>query len=461
MLTAIVLSMLVLVILLLARLPVAFCLAASGVTGLLVLDGVGIAMATLGRAPLQAVSNFTIIVVPLFVAMGIFATQSGLAEDGFAQISRRIGPRFPGGLGIATVVACGAFGAVSGSSIATAATIGRVSISEMVRHGYSRSFAAGVVAAAGTLGIIIPPSIALIFYGIVTGESIGAMLIAGIVPGALSATLYMVAIAILARRATSRTARGYGVDSRQAVSIINETGSAMDSHSASDSKAKPPLSLWQVIIRIGGLFGVVVAGIFTGVMTVTESAAIGALGALILLVWDRRDDPLRRIWERFYVAIQETVNTTAMIFALLVGASLLTAFFVRSRLPRELSEWLLSQPISPLLTVIFLLAILIPLGTVLDGLSMIIITMPLAHPIVTSLGYDGVWFGVLAIKMIELGLITPPVGLNAYVVAGASPDIRPEDVFRGVVPFYAIDVSTIGILFAFPAIITWLPNLMD
>ncbi len=457
---AVVAVLFLLILLLVSRVPIAFTLIACGAVGITLLDGQRVATATLARTPLQATANYTLIVIPMFIAMSVFAKHAGLAERGFDLLSRRLGA-IPGGLAIATVFACALFGAVSGSSVATVAAVGKVSVREMLRHGYDKGLATGVVGAAATLGVLIPPSIVLVLYGTITGEPIGTLLIAGIIPGILSAILYVGMIMVRVRFQPALAGRHEGrPEPRNAVRTRpNRVGTADGTNVKVPAIDKGRSGDLGVLGRVGVLFGIVVGGIYLGLATATEAAALGAFAAVLVFVMDHRRG-IESIRRRFESAIEETVNLVAMIFALVVGAILFSTFIVRARIPQSFADWAVGLGLAPLLTVALLLLLLLPLGMVLDGLSMLLITMPVLHPVAISLGFDGVWFGILAVKMIELGLITPPIGINVYVVASTADEVAVEDAFRGLAPFYIVDVLTIGALFMFPGLVMWLPSLM-
>ncbi|WP_158254009.1 TRAP transporter large permease [Cryobacterium sp. Y50] len=431
------LAVVMLLVLMFLRVPVAICLLAAGVLGLILLDGPQVASASLARVPFQAIGKTTLIVIPMFILMGMFAKESGLAERLFAVI-REKAARLPGGLAVATILACVGFGAVSGSSSAAVATVGKLSIGEMLKAGYNRSFASGTVASGGTLGILIPPSIALVIYGQVTEESIGSLLLAGIIPGILSAGVMI--LYILIRATVDKKSVGQGRGEPVAISASSSWGRIIG-----------------VTVRVLVLFGIVMGGIYTGFATPTEAAALGASAAFIMLLIDAPKTGRSR-WVAFKASVRASVKLTAMIFALLIGASIFSTFLVRSGAPRDFAEWASSFDIAPILIVMIMLLLFVPLGMFVDGISMIVIAIPLTYPVVTELGFDGIWYGILAIKLIELGLITPPLGLNVFVTAGTTRGLKVEEIFRGVVPYYLVDVAIVAILIAFPVIVLWLPS---
>lgn len=445
-----------LVLLMAARIPVAFVLLVSGAVGLLLLDGAQVAASSMARVPYQALGKATLIVIPMFIAMGMFAREAKLAERLF-ELMRRRADRLPGGLAATTIACCAGFGAVSGSSVASVAAIGRLSIGEMIRNGYRPDFAGGTVAAGGTLGILIPPSIALVIYGQVTEESIGALLIAGIVPGLISAVAmigYVVARAILDPDAVGR-------GPRRATATYRPGLGSPDDPAGSESFVDPNVggrSAIAVLSRIGVLFAIVVGGIYLGVATPSESAAFGALAAFLIMLFDLRREGPRGLLRSTSRSLRAAADLTVMIFALLLGASIFSTFVVRSGLPRDFSTWVMGMDLPSLLVVVVMLLVLIPLGMFVDGISMIVITMPLAYPLISDLGYDGIWFGILAIKLIELGLITPPLGMNVFVAASTTPGLTPEQVFKGSVPYYGVDLAVTALLFLVPTLVLWLPT---
>ena len=464
----------VFVVLLLSETPVAFTLASSGALGILLLRNADIVSASLGDVPYSSTANYSLAIIPMYILLGMFALHGRLAERVYAIASRVFG-RLRGGLGLATVGACAGFAAVTGSSVATAATIGRLSIGEMRKHGYPAPFAAGIVAAAGTLGVLIPPSVVLVFYGILARESIAQLLLAGILPGVVSVILYCIYIitrgqslvaaeqsrlsdALAVAGGTAPRAVSPGIDGTP-----NRDPAVHDQGPGDDVTAElASQSNWatiRAVLWIITIFMIILAGIYTGQFTVIESGAMGALAALVMLVTETGRSGVSAVLHRIRESLLDSAGITSMAFAILIGASIFSSFLVMARVPMRFSEWIIALDVPPLLVVIIILAALIPLGMALETLSIIIITVPLIHPVVTGLGFDAVWFGILFVKMIEIGLVTPPVGMNAYVVSGAS-GIPVETTFRGVMPFVGIDIITVALLIAFPAITLWLPQVL-
>ena len=456
------LALTVLLVLIVMRIPIALALLMSGVVGLFFLRDIGYALETASRIAYSTPARNALIVIPLFIAMGIFAKRGTFAEDAF-DIAQRLLRKIRGGLAMATVLTCAGFAAVSGSSVATVAAIGPLAIREMGRHRYSLTLAAGIVGAAGTLGVLIPPSVALVLYGIMTGESIGVLLIAGIVPGILSAIMYFGVIQLWGFRypdlvgASNHNETANSSNNPKAMNHAN----AIDEPTEAGSGEVTPAwgKLTYTVARIVMIFSVVVGGIYLGIVTPTQAAGLGAIVALLFFAVD-----LVRgrsgYWKPVKLAILESVSLTSMVFALLIGASVFSFFLVLAGVPSALTEWVVELPIPNALIVILILLAFIPLGMFLDPISMLLIAAPLVHPVVTGMGYEGIWFAILVVKMMEIGLITPPFGLNAFVVAGASKDISVERAFRGILWFLPVDIVTVLILFLFPSLVLWLPSLM-
>jgi C4-dicarboxylate transporter, DctM subunit len=431
------------VVLILIEVPVAFALIIAGAAGIAILAGPEVAFSTLSAAPYTAVAKYDLLILPMFILLGALVANAGIASRIFASANRLVG-WMPGGLGITTVLACTIFGGISGSSVADAATLGRVSISEMRAHGYSARFAAGLVAAAGMIAILIPPSIPLVIYGILTGVPIGSLLLAGILPGLLTALIFSVYVAL-----HSQFFKPGG----------NESVAWARNGNRSSSAAKLRQGgAFAGIIYAGILFLVVVGGIYAGILTSTEAAAAGAFAALLIALGMSLAER-RRLLPMLGQSVLEAAETSAMIFALLVGSTVFSYLLAYAQIPSELAQWAVSLSVSPEIVVLCFLAILIPLGMFLDGLSMLLLTVPVAYPIVQQMGVDGVWFGILVVTMIELGLITPPVGLNVYVVTGVVEDLKVEEVFIGVTPFIVLQLLITALIFIFPQISLALVNL--
>jgi tripartite ATP-independent transporter DctM subunit len=373
---------------------------------------------------------YTLSVIPLFILMGNFVARAGLAHELFAAAYAFIG-HLRGGLAHATVAACAGFGAICGSSIATAATMSKVAYPSMRKLGYSDALSTGVMAAGGTLGIMIPPSTIMVIYGIVTETSIGKLFAAGVIPGLLTAALLMLAIVVM----TSRDPE----------------------HAPAGDRATWP-QRWRALRGIWGvlvLVLLVLGGIYGGFFTATEGAGFGAFGAF-LFAWLRRT----LTWRSLFEVLVESARTTAMLFTLLIAATLFANFVNFTTLPIDLKDWITHLGLSPVMVVVAMMAIYVVLGTVMEELTMVLLTIPLFFPIVTSLGFDPVWFGVLIVMIVQIGLISPPVGMNLFVLNALLPGVGLGQIFRGCWPFVFVMVLMLGVLIAFPQLSLWLPSLM-
>jgi tripartite ATP-independent transporter DctM subunit len=410
--------------------PVAISMGAVGVLGYWHLSGWSGAAFVLGSTPFEAIFPYSFSVIPLFVMMGVFASHAGLSRSLFDVINSFIGHR-RGGLAMTTIGASAVFGAICGSSLATVATIGRVAMPEMDRHGYDQSLSSATVAAGGTLGVLIPPSILLVIYGLLTQSSIGALFIGALVPGLLGATLYALAIAVrvwmkpeLAPR-SERT--GWG------------------------GRARLLTRIWPVV----ALFGVVIGGIYLGWFSPTEAAAVGAVGAFVLAL---AMGGLTRATLKS--SVFETAALTGMIFFILIGAALFNFFLENTGLPQLLIASIENAGLGPLSVMLLILVFYIVLGCFMDSMSMILLTVPLLTPVALSMGFDLIWFGILVVTVAEIGLITPPVGMNLFVVQGTRPGLTQSTVVRGILPFIVADIFRLLLLLMFPALVLWLPAAM-
>lgn len=464
------LVLLLLIGLLLAGVSVAISMATSGIFGLIVLNGTAVTSSVIAGTSYSAVAKSSLIVVPLFILMGMLTLYSGIAEQLFG-LAAKIFRKIPGSLAISTVFASAGFSAVCGSSLATIATLGRTCITEMMRHGYSRAFAAGTVATSGTVAVLIPPSIILVLYGVITGESIGMLLLAGLIPGFVSVAILALAIVIRVKRNPSlvqqdntEVLRAMRQEDAQAARQggSSTSGGSVDLDTAEEGEGLAvvltPRSVTLAVVAVVALFTIVMGGIYTGFFTPSESAAIGALAAFVLIVAQFATRP-RQLRSNLGTALRETASLNAMIFLILVGAGIFSFFLVSAGVPAAISEFVVGLDIPPTLTVLLLLLVLIPGGMFLDSISLLVITVPLVYQPITDLGFDGIWLGILIVKLIELGMVTPPVGMNAFVAAGTVPDLEPEEVFKGLIPYYLVDVVTIAVIFAIPSLVTWLPNM--
>ena len=450
--TGVVLAVVILLFfgLLAIRLHVGLSLMASAFVGVLLLRSTGAGVSTVANQPFSTAASYSLTIIPLFIVMGIFAVRAGLAQAGFdlASVALR---RLPGGPALASLAGSGMFAAVTGSSVATVATMARVSTDAIVRAGYSIRLAAGVVCAGGTLGVLIPPSIVLVLYGVVTEESIGQLLIAGIGPGLVTIAAYAVAIVALVtwqRRRAGRVGAPIGDD---------DDGTAGSADIADVDAPEGPGRLdISGFLYLAVIFIVSIGTIYLGLATPTEAASFGAFAALIILLLRTRPPAwLHEIKE----ALTEAIGLTAMTFLLMVGAGVFTYVLALSGASSSLVGAVTDANLPPYLVLVLCLIILLPLGMFLDGISMILIAAPLLHPILTGYGFDGIWIGVLIVKVAEMALITPPVGMNAFVYSGAVREAGLGRVFRGVVPFIVADLVVVALLIVFPAIVTFLPSM--
>lgn len=412
-------------------LPVAYVLGLVGAGGLVLTRGLDPGLALMGQTAFTTVTNSSLVVLPLFVLMGGVLSTSGMARELYDGFNTFVG-RLRGGLAMATILSCGAFSAVCGSSLATTATMSRVAIPSMRSYGYEPGFAAGVVAAGGTLGILIPPSIALIIYGLLTETNIGHLFIAGVVPGILGILGYLAAVLLItARRKDSEGPKPPKPTSAQRIRALGSFG--------------PVLSLLLFII----------VGIYAGIFTAIEAAGMGA-GFAILLALARRQLNLRQLVQVLY----ESAVTTGTMLILLVGAVLFSHFLEIAHFSRTLADFIAGLQASPGWIILAILVIYIVLGCFLESLSMLLLTVPIFYPIMRDLGVDLVWFGILVVVVTEIALITPPIGLNIFVLRSVQPDIGLPVIFRGVIPFIAVDFIRLAVLAFFPGLSLFLVRMM-
>lgn len=458
-----------LIFMVLAQQPIWLALLTAGALGIYLLRDSYVMEATLGSVPLTSTATYSLIIIPMFILMGMLASKADLAEDVYA-VAARLTRRIPGGVGIATILACGGFSAVTGSSAATVATVGRISIAQMVRHGYKAEAAAAIVAVGGTLGVLIPPSVVLVVYGILTGVSIGQLLLAGIIPGIVSIIMYSVAIVALYRRGTLREIAQDALEPELVAATAGATTSSpprveAKSGRRKDADLQDPFQTPVSRRNIMGTFyvlllgGVIIVGIYSGIFTAGESGAIAAALALVILIGRYARTPKKGAVE-FWGALVDTASMTSMIFALLIGGGVFAFFVAASGAPSHISGAITEAGLPAWLLVLLILGVMVILGMFLDGMSILVIVIPLAFPILSAAGVDGIWFGILVVKAIEIGLISPPVGLNVFVAAGSWPGLKVGKIFRHAIPIGAMDFVTIAVLMAFPALVTWLPSLV-
>jgi tripartite ATP-independent transporter DctM subunit len=425
-----VVGIILLLILFLLRMPVAFAMALIGFLGFAYMTSVGAALSILGKDFWVMFSNFNLTVVPMFVLMGTLAFYSGIGGRLYQAAHKFLG-QLPGGLGIATCYACAAFGACCGSTTAGAAAMGKVILPEMKKYHYDPSLATACVASAGSLAILIPPSTIFIIYGIMTEESIGKLFAAGILPGILLATLFALTVYMICRRNPKLGPPGVKASWKERVASLSGVA--------------------EMLI----LFALVMGGLFAGFFTPTEAGAGGAAGALMIALARRMIT-----WRGFIDSLVETTRITAMVFVIVTGATIFGHFMAVTRVPSELSEWLGGLAVSRYVIMGFIIFGYLIAGCFMDSLAMITLTVPILYPVILKLGFDSVWFGVIIVLVGEMGVITPPVGINVYIIKGVAGDVPLETIFRGIFPFLvALIVCTI-ILIIFPQIALFLPSFM-
>jgi tripartite ATP-independent transporter DctM subunit len=408
--------------------PIAIGLGIVGFIGSAILGGWPAAAFVIGASPFETIASYSLSVVPLFVMMGVFAGRAGLSQSLYDAVYAFFG-NVKGGLAIATIGACALFGAICGSSLATASTMGRVALPEMRRHNYEDGFAAAAVAAGGTLGVLIPPSIILVIYALLTDTSIGKLFIAALLPGLLGTSLYIAAIMILVH--FKPEIGPPGGTTKWAVKF-NALG-----------------RVWPVV----ALFLLVIGGIYVGWFSPTEAAAVGAGGAILLaFIFGRMSKSV------VVEAVRETATTTGMIFLVLIGAALFNYFIETTGLPTALVAFMKELGIGPYGTLLLLMVFYILLGCFMDALSMILLTIPFIFPVIVDLGISPIWFGILIVTVTETGLITPPIGMNLFIIQAVSGDIPIEKIMHGIIPFIVADIIRLIILLTLPAITLWLPQ---
>jgi C4-dicarboxylate transporter DctM subunit len=419
-----------LILFLFSGIHIGVIMALIGFFGMAYLRGWDAGLALTEAIPFTTFYSYDISVIPLFILMGTFCYRAGISEDLYNALNVWLG-QLRGGLSMATVSACAGFAAVSGSSLATAATMGMVSLPEMKRFKYDEGLATGSIAAGGTIGILIPPSICMVIYCIITQQSIGKLFLAGFIPGVLQAVFYIVAIYIVCR--------------------INPMWGPSGPRSSMRSKIMALSKVWPVLL----LFLLVIGGIYTGIFSPSEAAGVGAFGAFVIALARKRLN-----WQKFKSAVLDTISSTAMLFLILMGAMMLTYFLSVTRLPFELANTISAMTVGPYAVLTLILILYLILGCVMDSMAMILLTVPVLYPLVLSMGFDPIWFGIIMVRVVEIGLITPPVGLNVYVLKGIAKDVPMQSIFRGLIPFIVADVCHVVLLVIFPELSLFLPSFM-
>ncbi len=417
-----------LIVLVLLRVPIAVALGTVGFLGYAAVDGWRRALIAMGNVPFEMAEKYALTVVPLFVLMGAVAARAGMSRELYRAANAMFsGVR--GALAMGTIGACAGFGAICGSSLATTATLTKVAIPEMQRYGYDLRLSTGVVASGGTLGILIPPSIILIIYALFSERSVPEMYAAALFPGIALTVLHIVVIAIIARLQPGRLPKVPGIPLRDRLLAV--------------------FDLWKMAL----LFAVAVGGIYAGIMSPTEAAAVSAFAAIVIAFATCGFG-----WRDLLESMMETVWTTGVLFFIAVTAFLFGYFMVITQLPMTVAVWVKGLAVPPYVVIFILVGVYIVLGCFLDSLSMIVVTVPVFLPLVQALGYDPVWFGILVVVVVEMGLITPPVGMNIFVIRAQLPEIPLATLFGGIGPFLAADMALIGLLLLFPGLALWLPR---
>ncbi|MDI3469333.1 MAG: TRAP dicarboxylate transporter, DctM subunit [Pseudolabrys sp.] len=420
--------------LMLLRVPVGMAMGLVGVSGFAYLVDGTAALKLVGATSMRTVTDYTFGVIPMFLLMGTFVSNSGMSRDLFRAADGFVG-HLRGGLGLATIAACGGFAAISGSSVATAATFSAVAYPEMRRFGYPQSFATGVIAAGGTLGAMLPPSTVLAVYGIITEQDIGKLFIAGILPGILAMSMYLTTIAIIGRARPGFLPAGKRLPWRERFAGLKDIWA--------------PLLLFVFVI--GGLYGLP----FLPRFTPTEAGGVGASGAFLIGVLSGRLDK-----EKILLSLLQATRTAAAVFTVLIGALIFGYFLTITQTPQHVTEFLTGLGLGRYGVLALIMLMYLVLGCLMDAMAMIILTIPIIFPVVTHLGFDPVWFGIIIVMTVELGLIHPPVGMNVFVIKSVVKDVSFSTIFAGVIPFIITDLIRLTILIAFPIIALWLPSHM-
>ena len=420
----------VLFVLLILRVPIGVAMGIVGLGGFAMMTTTNAALSVLAQSPIRTVTDYSLGLIPMFILMGSVASASGMSTELYRAANAWLGHQ-RGGVAMSTVAACGGFSAICGSSVATAATMAKVALPEMKRFGYPDTMATGVIASGGTLGILIPPSVVLALYGVLTDQDIGKLFIAGLVPGLLAIALYMITI-----RLYVRFLRG---------------GLPQQERASWGERLESMRGIWAITL----LFVFIIGGIYGGAFTPSEAAGMGAMGAIIISMVRRKLD-LRGLFR----CLVESIQISAGIFMILVGAILFGYFLTVTQVPQNVANTLVGWDLGPTGTLLVILGFLILLGCVLDAMAMVILMVPILYPVSVALGYDPIWFGVVIVMTVELALITPPIGMNIFVISALARDVGIQKIYAGVLPFVAADFLRIGLVIAFPALALYLPGTM-
>jgi tripartite ATP-independent transporter DctM subunit len=426
-----IIGIVLLILLLFSSMPIGPVMGLIGFVGFSYLVNPDASLAILGTSPYRTASSHAMSTIPLFVLMGLLCFHAELSKDIYTTIRNWVG-RLPGGLAMSTVGGCAGFAAVSGSSMATAITMGTIALPEMRRYKYDDGLACGCVAAGGSIGILIPPSIAFIIYAGLTEESIGKLFMAGFIPGVMEAVFYMLTIYIMCKIKPELGPPGPSSTLREKILSLKDT--------------------WGILV----LFFLVMGGIYGGIFTPTEAAGVGAIGALLLGFLKRK---LSR--EKILNALADSTRNTAMLLLMLIGADIFSYFLTMTQIPFMLSDFVVSLPVPAAVTLWAILFVYIVLGCIMPIIPAIVLTIPIFLPVVTGLGYDPIWFGVIVVTMAEMGQITPPVGINVFALAGVAKEVPLGTIFKGIFPFLIADIIRIALVFFIPGLALWLPSLMS
>jgi len=425
-------------VLVLARMPIAFAMGLVGLVGYMHETSFRGATSMVGRLIIDASQDYGLSVVPLFILMGLFVNRGGLSQELY-RVSFSFLGHLRGGLAMATIVACGGFSAICGSSLATAATMSKVAMPEMRRYNYDDRLSTASIAAGGTLGILIPPSVILVIYGLLTETSIGKLFVAGIIPGLMGILFYLGAVKYTVLR--------------------NPDAGPAGERSSWKDRLKALREIWAVLLLfflvIGGLYGALDFKPLNLTFSPTEAAGMGAMGAFLIALFRGG-----LTFKTALSALEETARTTATLFSVLIGAWIFSNFVNIAGMPEALLGFVNSYNLSPWMVMLFIIAVYLVLGCIFESLSMLLLTVPIFFPLITSLGFDPVWFGIVVVVVVEISLITPPVGLNVFVLKGVVGDVTTGTIFRGVTPFWIADLFRLALLLAIPAIVLFLPNQM-
>ena len=410
------------------RVPIGVAMGLVGVFGFASIRGINPALNLLATSPIRVIADFNLSLVPFFILMGIFATNSGMSRELFRAGNAWLGS-FRGGLALSTIAACAGFAAICGSTVATAATMTKIALPEMRRFGYRDETASGVIAAGGTLGILIPPSVVLVVYGYITETDVGKLFIAGILPGILAMAMYMATVLIGHRKGLPE---GRPFSGREAIASLS--------------------GIWAVIL----LFIAIIGAIYSGVATPTEAAAVGAFLTMVIGIVRGRLN-VRSIID----SLTEALRTSVAVYTILIGAVLFGYFLAITQSPQKLTAMLIGFDLGPYGTLTLILGLFVVAGCILDSMAMIILLVPIVFPVIVQLGFDPVWFGIIIVMTAELGLITPPVGINVFVINTIAKDVKLTTIFKGVVPFIVSDIFRLALLVMFPGIVLLLPMTMN